>query len=58
MGTSIDFDIKDFIKGAENLVNKVGSDIGQPIREVALEVLRLSTYEVPMTKGSCSLVAS
>lgn len=39
------------MKKTESLVDKVGSDIGRPIREVALEVLRLSTYEVPHDKG-------
>jgi hypothetical protein len=51
MGSNITIDISDFVKGLGRLDNVMKQVKTRGIRDVASEILRLSTFEVPHDKG-------
>lgn len=51
MAGNIIWENKDFLNGLKRLSTAIGQGITKPVREVAIEILRLSSFEVPHDKG-------
>lgn len=51
MASNIVFEYEDFKRGLKKLSEAIGQGITKPVREVAIEILRLSSFEVPHDKG-------
>ena len=58
MAANITFDTSDFDKKSKEFVVKFGKATDQGVRDVASEILRLSSFEVPHDKGLLQISGS